>query len=241
MIKWSIIIPIYNENVHEIDLLSNYLSLRGHEVIIVDDGSQPEFEPSWLGEMGECNRPRVLRKNKNEGYGAAIKTGVFNAHGKNIAIIDGDEQYSPDDLFLLMSIFEQDHIDMLIGRRVIHQGGVRRFWGRMFIKAIASICAGRYIPDLNSGLRVFSRHLALSYEPILCNEFSFTTSLTLCMLLDKYKVRWYDIDFSPRNGSRSTVKIIKHGLITVFYIFYITLGLRTRRIRECLRKLGYRR
>ena len=50
---------------------------------------------------------------------------------------------------------------------------------RFILKYLVEFTAGRRIPDINSGLRVFSRSAVMQYFPHLCDTFSFTTSLTL--------------------------------------------------------------
>ena len=56
------------------------------------------------------------------------------------------------------------------------------------------------IPDLNSGLRVFRRDVAMQYFAILSDQFSFTTTITLAMLCDKYAVAYTPIDYRKRQG-----------------------------------------
>ena len=228
MKELTVIIPIYNENMSNIQTITNFLTRMGAEVLIVDDGSDIPFK-NWMG-----GHVLVIRREMNTGYGAAIKYGMSKATGNYITIIDGDLQYDPTDLWAMWLTLTNE--DMVIGRRITHQGGWKRLLGRMFIKTIASIFALQYIPDLNSGSRIFKKSIAKSYLSLLCDEFSFTTSLTMCMLLDKHKVKWRSVGFYPRNGPRSTVRMIRHGLITLFQIIYITIGIRTRRLRKWLRR-----
>ena len=228
MKKLTVIIPAYNEDPNNVQVMIDYFGSAGIETLIIDDGSPEPIENQ------DYKSARVIRRALNSGYGSAIKYGISQATGDYIAIIDADLQYDPDELMSMWEMVTDE--DMVIGRRITHQGGWRRFLGRMFIKTVASIVAMRYIPDLNSGSRIFKKSVAKSYLSLLCDEFSFTTSLTMCMVLEHWKVKWLPIGFYPRNGSRSTVKMIRHGLITLFQIIYITIGIRTRRLRKWLRK-----
>ena len=229
--KLSIIIPVYNEETEFLDtMLSFFLPLKftkNIEVIIVDDGSD-------LPVKEQVNFvTHIVRKEKNKGYGNSIKLGIRHASGNYIGIIDADSQYDPMELIELWEAMEDE--DMLVGKRITHQGGWKRFFGRLSIKIISSFCALRFIPDLNSGVRIFKKHLARSYASLLCDEFSFTTSLTMCFLLDKLKVKWLPIGFYPRQGNPSTVKLLRIGLITLYQLIYLTIGLRTRKLRKWLR------
>ena len=215
----TIIIPVRNEeesNLGFISLLRKYF-----EVIIVDDGSDVPVSNS------------SFRREKSKGYGNAIKWGIRHAKTKYVGIIDADCQYDPNDLFMLYERLKDE--DMVIGRRICHQGGVLRFLGRLGLKLVASLLSWHIIPDLNSGIRIFKRDLAKRYASLLCDTFSFTTSLTLCFLLDGLKVKWYPVSFSARKGNKSTVKTLRHGLITLYQIIWLTIGLRTRSLRKWLR------
>lgn len=223
MRRLTVIIPTYNEESHIVETMTNALDREGISYVVIDDGSDIPLE---------CNH--VIRREKNKGYGNAIKLGMREyTNTTYIGIIDADGQYDVVDLIHLWKSMDDE--DMLIGKRITHQGSWKRFLGRMFIRLTASLFAGYWIPDCNSGLRIFKKSIAKSYYSILCDQFSFTTSLTLSMLLDGYKVRWANIGFYPREGSPSTVRMIHHGLITLYQILRITFALRTRKIRKRLR------
>ena len=216
----TVLIPAHNEDTGNIKYLTKTFDKHKIPYVIVDDGSEIPIKGA-------------LRR-KHKGYGAAIKHGIRNIKSKYIGIIDADGQYDPLDLVHLWESI--GHEDMIIGKRVISQGGWKRLLGRFFLRISASCMTGHYIPDLNSGIRIFKRHIAKSYSSILCDEFSFTSTLTAAMLLDGYAVKWFPVEFFPRQGSSSTVKLIYHGLVTLYQIIFITMGLRTRGIRKWLRE-----
>lgn len=220
----TVIIPFYNED--ELNVLPMLEVLRAHNIswIVVDDGSRDK-----------CGLSQTLRKPYNEGYGAAIKTGLVNCETKYVAIIDSDKQYDVNDILKLWYSLRSE--DMLVGKRERHQGDWNRLWGRLLLKFIASLFALKYIPDLNSGLRIFRRDLAIAYQSILCDKFSYTSTLTLAMLLDGYKVEWIPCQFDERIGRKSSMRAIRSGLVTVYHLLRITIGLRTRRLRKWLKCL----
>ena len=78
------------------------------------------------------------------------------------------------------------------------------FWGFGVLEWIAK----RPIPDLNSGLRVFQKEVAERFFKILPDTFSFTTTITLSMLTNRYRVRYEPIDYHARLG-RSKIKPIR--------------------------------
>lgn len=223
MADLSVIIPCYNE-LKVKDAIWEF-ELYEIELIVVDDGSEIPVPEA------------TIRHERNLGYGAALKTGIRAATRDYIITMDGDGQHTVSDVIRLWLYFQLIEVDMIVGVRKIKEVGRLRIWGRAFLNLMASILAGIWLPDLNSGLRIFKRDLALKYEQILCNTYSFTTSLTLMHLIDGYKVEWMPIEVKKRTYGKSKVKVIEHGFITLYFILRIGLALRTRRIREWKRKL----
>jgi len=221
--KLTAIIPVYNEDLDNLKFLTAILKKNSIDYLIIDDGSDYPIK-----------LPHALRRFKNKGYGSAIKYGIRHTKSQYIAIIDADGQYDAMDIVDLWQSMDDE--DMLIGRRICHQGGFKRWLSRLLMKITCSLIIGRYIPDVNSGVRIFKKHIAKSYASILCDEFSYTASITTAMIVDKYKVRWANIGFYPRKGNPSTVSMLRHGLITLYQILHIVAGLRTRKFRKCLRE-----
>lgn len=196
----SLIIPAFNEEAAapEVALEAREL-LKRHgyraEIIVVDDGSTDGTANATLR-----SGARVLQHRRNRGYGAALKTGIAAATYDVIAIIDADGTYSP--AYLPAMLEELERADMVVGARTgkeVHIPFIR-LPAKWVLKLLADYVSGSRIPDLNSGLRVFRRDMAMQYFPILPNQFSFTTTITLAMLCDNYAVSYLPIDYHKRKG-----------------------------------------
>jgi glycosyltransferase involved in cell wall biosynthesis len=201
----SVIIPAFNEEtsiqavVSEIGELLRQNNISG-EIIVVDDGSTDDTARAAHRAGG-----RVLQHRSNRGYGAALKTGIAAASYDAIAIIDADGTYPARYLPELLA--ELGHADMVVGARTgqnVHLPLVRRP-AKWILKHLANYVTNARIPDLNSGLRVFRRDIAMQYFPILPNFFSFTTTITLAMLCDNYAVIYIPIDYRKRQGRSKIV------------------------------------
>jgi hypothetical protein len=104
-------------------------------------------------------------------------------------------------------------VDMAVGARIggdVHIPLARRP-AKWVLNQVANYLSGTKIPDLNSGLRVFKRDVALSFFRLLPHGFSFTTSITLAMLTNGYPVQFVPIDYRPRAG-RSKIRPIRDTL-----------------------------
>jgi len=80
------------------------------------------------------------------------------------------------------------------------RGPVLRRIARTILAGYASLLAGQRIPDVNSGLRVFRRSAVEPYLHLLPSGFSFTTTVTLALLVNQHDVSFERIDYRPRVG-----------------------------------------
>ena len=196
----SIIVPAFNEHsaigntIEQIEETLARLPILA-EVIVVDDGSQ-DATP----DIAEACGAHVIRMPENLGYGAALKTGIAASDSKFIAIIDADGTYPAERIPRLLE--ETAQADMVVGARPPNGANVPllRRPAKWVLTRLASYLAGRRIPDLNSGMRIFRRSALERFVTLLPSGFSFTTTLTLCMLCTERRVRYVPIEYRERVG-----------------------------------------
>ncbi|MCX8083277.1 MAG: glycosyltransferase family 2 protein, partial [bacterium] len=108
--KLSIIIPVYNEENTINKVLEKIKDIDFEiekEIIVVDDGST-DTTRNILSRLQITNcKLHIIYHEKNQGKGAAIKTGIKNSTGDIIAIQDADLEYDPLELkYLLKPIMD---------------------------------------------------------------------------------------------------------------------------------------
>jgi glycosyltransferase involved in cell wall biosynthesis len=167
------------------------------EVIVVDDGST-----DGTSECAENSGVKVLRHGENKGYGAALKTGIRNASCDLIAIADADGTYPVNKLPELVNALKVGNYDMVVGARIKKHAKIPaiRRPAKWFITKLASFLSGVDIPDLNSGLRVVKKDLLQKYIKILPDGFSFTSTITLALLKNSYRIKYVPINYYKRDG-----------------------------------------
>lgn len=215
----SIVIPCYNERAGIgplLDSLDEKLKGGGvdYEYVVVDDGST-----DGSGDIPAREGLTVVRHEFNRGYGAALKSGIRAANTDWITIIDADGTYPVERIPELVA--EAEHCDMAVGARLganVSHSIVRRV-AKWPIHKLADYLVNRHIPDLNSGLRIFKKELAMRYMRLFPDGFSFTSTITLALMADGWRVRYLTIDYYKREG-KSKVKPIKDA------INYFTLVMR---------------
>jgi glycosyltransferase involved in cell wall biosynthesis len=192
----SIVIPAFNEAA-AIGPLISALSRAApwHEVLVIDDGSTDA-----TGDQAAAAGARVIRHPYNKGNGAAVKTGIRQAMGRFILIVDADGQHRPADAARLVS--HLDTYDLVVGARSgrSQATAVRRL-GNNLLNRVASYLAERPVPDLTSGFRAARRECLLEFVHLLPNGFSTPTTTTLAFMKAGYSVRFEPVEAAPREGA----------------------------------------
>lgn len=204
----SVIVPAFNEEngIREVlaeisDVMEG--SKHPYEVIVVDDGSTDKTS-MILKEL----EVRVITHEGNQGYGSALKSGIRESKGKLIVILDADGSYPAKEIPRLIE--ESREFDMVVGARSDLDSRIEsiRRLGRWVLKKLANLLVNSRIPDLNSGMRIFRKDIAVGYFYLLPQNFSFTTTLTLAMLSDNFKVKYIPVNYQLRKG-KSKIRPIR--------------------------------
>jgi uncharacterized membrane protein YbhN (UPF0104 family) len=201
----SVVIPAYNEQeaiTAEIEAVDDVLKGTGrdYEIIVVDDGSTDET----ASRAGGCGA-KVVQLGRNQGYGAALKAGIARARFDWILIIDADLTYPASAIPSLLERIPQ--CDMVVGARVQKGAAIPpvRRPGKWFLRHYASYSVGQSVPDLNSGMRLMRKSVVDKFLHLLPSGFSFTSTITLSMLANGYKVHYEPIAYYKRVG-RSKIR-----------------------------------
>ena len=196
----AVVIPAYNEEgavratVLEVRKVLETLGLR-YEICVVNDGSKDNTRAE-----AEASGARVIHFEENVGYGHALKAGIRATQSDLVAILDADGTYPAEYLPEMMRMC--GYSDMAVGDRGAAMANVPfvRRPAKWVLNNLASHLARRKINDLNSGLRVFRRPSLERFISLLPDGFSFTTTITLCMLASNLKVAYLPIKYGVRVG-----------------------------------------
>ncbi len=219
-LKISAIIPVFNEEKIVFKVISELKEILkkcndSHEIIVIDDNSTDQ-SGKILQTIEGIN---LIQHPKNRGYGASLKTGIKNAQGEWILIVDADGTYPLDSILDLYKYLNK--YDMIVGARTGKNVNIPFFRrpAKKFISLLANFLSGQKIPDLNSGLRFFKKELALNYFHLFPERFSFTTTITLALISDEYLVKFIPIDYFKREG-KSSISPLKD------FFYFISLVVR---------------
>ena len=212
----SVIIPAYNEDSNIGGIIRKIKEIHPDlEVLVVDDGSEDR-----TAQVAHDAGARVLSHRRNMGNGAAVKTGLRNASGDVVVLMDGDGQHRPEDIKTLLGYIEEN--SLVVGvRKKGGQATLFRAFANWVYNRLASYVCGVRIPDLTSGFRAVRRNEALGFLPLLPNTFSYPTTMTLSYMRAGYSVSFVDIDVENRKGGESKISLYQDGMRFILIIIKI--------------------
>ena len=201
-IELSVLIPAYNEEESIRETVQALLAMapqfKALQVIVINDGSA-----DGTGKIARALPVEVIEHESNLGYGAALKSGMQQAIYEYVLIADADGTYPLEDVSRLIEHIQEN--DMVVAARtgkIVHVPPLRRPF-KWIITRLAEYLINRKIPDLNSGFRIFRRDIALRFRALYPDGFSFTTTITLAMMTNNYRVKYVPINYHKRIGKSS--------------------------------------
>jgi glycosyltransferase involved in cell wall biosynthesis len=199
------VIPAFNEADGIADVVSGLRrSAAWHEILVVDDGSTDATSAA-----AQAAGARVVRHPYNKGNGASVKSGIREATGEYVLIIDADGQHEPADATRLVS--RLGDYDLVVGARAhATQATVGRRLGNHLLNGLASYLTGRPIPDLTSGFRAARRQHLREFIHLLPNGFSTPTTTTLAFIKAGYNVVFEPVEARLRVG-QSKIRLLRDG------------------------------
>jgi len=205
----TIILPCYNEEGHvvaEVERIARAMDGSGYsyELLAIDDGSTDQTLAKLHEAAPRFPQLEIIPMPRNGGSGVVRRIGTQRARGQIVAWTDADMTYPNERIPELVQVLEKDPmVDQVVGARTSEQGTYKllRVPAKWLIRKFAERLSGRRIPDLNSGMRVFRREVALPYLRLLPPGFSCVTTITLAFLSNNHEIQYVPIEYAQRAGS----------------------------------------
>lgn len=222
----SLVLPCYNEEqnaaaaVRDVAAWMERSKING-EIIAVEDGSVDRTGVILEELRGTVPQLRIVRHQKNGGYGVSVRSGCDAAAGQIIAFMDSDGQFHAEDLSLLLPHLSQ--YAFVTGRRAHRADSfLRNLFGKV-LGAMNVLVLGLWVRDVNCGMKAFRREIWPEIRPEHGVEKLFNTEVLL--KLKRRGIPWYQVDVPhyPRRAGVQTGGSIR----VILRMFKELWGLRT--------------
>jgi glycosyltransferase involved in cell wall biosynthesis len=175
------------------------------EILIVDDGST-DGTREYLKDMAQHPREgvRVFFHDRNQGKGAALRTGFREVAGDIVIIQDADLEYDPQDYPALLKPILDGRADVVYGSRFL--GGPHRvlfFWhylGNKILTLISNMLTNLNLSDMETCYKVF-RSEVINNLTFTSDGFAIEAEMTVKIARAGYRVYETPISYSGRDYS----------------------------------------
>lgn len=187
--RLSILVPLYNEEEFVAALLERVMAAPlpaglEREIVVVDDGSTDGSAEIVEGVREQCpDLIRLVRHERNQGKGAAVRTAIRHATGEFTIIQDADLEYDPREYGAMLKPLLEGKADAVYGSRFMISGERRvlYFWHSIanhFLTTACNLVADLNLTDMETCYKAFRTSL-LRTIPIRSNRFGIEPELTI--------------------------------------------------------------
>jgi len=210
MFELSIIIPLYNEENLVKEVIRQVLSVpypssvKSFEIVVVDDCSS-DNSLNVVKEMAASEpRIRIEHHEKNQGKGAAVRTGMNVAKGNVLLIQDSDLELSPSDIPAMINCMAELNVEFVNGSRYLPGvnrplSSYKRYMANRLFTSLTAIIINVKITDMACGYKLVHKNL-LNKIRLKENRFGFEAELIIKALrIKKNNIAEVPVRYFPRN------------------------------------------
>jgi glycosyltransferase involved in cell wall biosynthesis len=199
----SVIVPVYNERTTVAEIVRRVRAVEVPlvvDVVVVDDGSTDGTD-KVLSAI-EDSTVRVVTHHKNQGKGAAIRTGLAQARGDLVLIQDADLEYDPDDWPKLLDPVLKHKALVVYGSRFTgeRKNMMPLHWaGNRLLSLVTNVLYSSTLSDMETCYKLFDRRV-LDGITVVSNRFDFEPEITAKVLRRGYRIYEVPISYAGREA-----------------------------------------
>ncbi|HEY3722305.1 MAG TPA: glycosyltransferase family 2 protein [Acidimicrobiia bacterium] len=192
--KLSVIVPVFNERNTVVEILRRMRAVDlpvDREFIVVDDGSD-DGTRMVLAQLRDSTT-KVVSHSRNQGKGAAIRTGLQHVTGDLVLIQDADLEYDPDDWIKLLTPILKGRARVVYGSRFTGERRNMLFlhWcGNRVLSLVTNLLYNTTLSDMETCYKLFDRDVIRDVT-VRSDRFDFEPEITAKML--RKGIRIYEV------------------------------------------------
>jgi glycosyltransferase involved in cell wall biosynthesis len=218
----SVFFPAYNEedNIQKTVTAAQRILPRvakKWEIIIINDGSTDKTS-KIVGELIKREpRVRMITHTPNRGYGAALKSGFYNARYSLIAFTDADGQFKFSEITKFLATQKRTNADLVIGYYLKRKVPWTRLLGsKFFWQPAVYLLFGLRVRDINCAFKLIKKGVIDKIPRLEAERGPFISSeLLIKARRAGFKIVEIGVHHYPRRAGHATgadLKVVLSGL-----------------------------
>jgi glycosyltransferase involved in cell wall biosynthesis len=207
----SVVIPTLNEAGNILEIVTTIRKELGYpnEIIIVD-GDSTDGTKEIVKDTNFCR----LIVEPRRGYGLALRTGIKNAKGDVVVMVDGDGTYEVRHINRLVDTLINNDAELCQATRMYDLRkamGFMNFVANKIITFCFDFFYGQFLSDTQSGFRAISRY-ALEEVELYEDDMAFATEMLVQFAKKGFKMVEVPSSYRARKYGRPKMRRIKSGI-----------------------------
>lgn len=228
----SVVIPVFNER-HTVEEVVRRVRATGlpTQIVLVDDGST-DGTRDILGAWNGTADLKILLHARNQGKGAALRTGFAAATGDVVIVQDADLEYDPAEYAKLIQPIVENQADVVFGSRFSGDNQrVLYFWhyvGNRLLTLFSNMMTNLNLSDMETCYKAFRREVIQRIAPTLReNRFGIEPELTAKLAsLPGIRIHERPISYAGRTYAEGKKITWRDGLRALWCIVRYSRGIR---------------
>jgi glycosyltransferase involved in cell wall biosynthesis len=197
----SVIMPVFNERATVAEVIRRVRAVQLPvvlQLIVVNDGST-DGSDKVLNAL-EDSTVRVIHHKQNQGKGAAIRTGLAEAHGDLVLVQDADLEYDPNDWLRLLDPIMRGKARVVYGSRFTgeRKNMLPAHWvGNRILSLVTNVLYSSTLSDMETCYKLFDAEV-LEGITIVSNKFDFEPEITAKVLRRGHRIYEVPISYAGR-------------------------------------------
>ncbi|MFC1790303.1 glycosyltransferase family 2 protein [Patescibacteria group bacterium] len=204
----SVFFPAYNEEGNIAQTVTKALKVlpkvaHKWELIVVNDGSTDKTASNVKNLQVQEKRIRLISHRQNQGYGSALKTGLYQAKYDWIAFTDSDGQFDFSEIIKFLPLAGQ--ADLVIGYRLDRQDSLlRKFFGWGWT-LLSNLLLGIKVRDVDCAFKLLKKEVIKRIDPLVSERGGMISPELLAKARKKgYQIAQIGVHHYPRQEGHQT-------------------------------------
>lgn len=224
--RLSVVVPVFNELQHIDEIIRRvHATPVPKEIVVVDDYSTDGTRERLL-DLADKYHLCIILHDKNQGKGAAVRTGLAACGGDVVLVQDADLEYDPAEYPQLIRPLVEGKADVVFGSRYLGTKIQGQKWthklANSMLTGLSNACTGLKLTDMETCYKAFRRESLRGIE-IEQSRFGIEPELTAKIARKKLRVAEVPVSYCARGIAEGKKIRLKDAFQAIYCILRYSL------------------